>query len=113
MGALVARVMESVEEDIEAHSCFHGACYTKTTRLATEGVSVVVVEAASARNYKEIAAKNEELYEANRRVAAKDEELFEANGRTISMAKKIEALRRQLVDACNGQTRAKTQANEA
>ncbi|KAL4335261.1 hypothetical protein GQ457_07G004370 [Hibiscus cannabinus] len=51
------------------------------------------VRVACACNRGEIATKEEELFEDNRRVAANDLEIFEANGRITSMAKEIEALR--------------------
>ncbi|KAK8584408.1 hypothetical protein V6N12_068652 [Hibiscus sabdariffa] len=61
----------------------------------------------------EVAAKHEELFEANMRFAVKDQELFKANGRITSMAREIEALRHELLEACNRKMRVETQVDEA
>ncbi|KAK8686081.1 hypothetical protein V6N13_125108 [Hibiscus sabdariffa] len=82
-------------------SIFRRACYAKTTGLVVEAVTIVGN------------LKDDEISKANRRVATKDQELSEANGKVASMAMETEALRRQLVDAHNNQTRVKKLVDEA
>ncbi|KAK8975638.1 hypothetical protein V6N11_005014 [Hibiscus sabdariffa] len=98
MGAPAVWALKSFEREVEVSSCFCGACYAKSTRLASEAALIgdrlqsslcntskdihfmlTDVRATCAHSRDEVAAKNDELFEANMRLTARDQELFEAN----------------------------------